>query len=349
MQSPSALHLLTDFASQINFSNHHYIEKSGDNFILGANKAKVDALRSLITQASSEAQTEPEKSQLKMALTMIQTHLSGKISGIFSCLIAKEKKSAIDETIKSIKNILGDFEASQQPTSEPEARLRFYKELPSKLRVRSAAKKDLEAIKLVSQKLWDRTENYDDYSKYMRKFFKGEHMLFEEESEGFELYDQLKDDKTTGAYLRGSSHYDHGTLNGKTGGPVPKSESEVKNPQYEIEGPQIKALLVGRVKLATDGDKPIFGKTFDQIAEERKKESLSSKNYTFLQTEWAPDSSSWLTSNFWKHRVLSFFLYAGRKTLGFSKPNVGPYGYGHGDTGKDVKSNPTVIPLKKVV
>jgi hypothetical protein len=95
--------------------------------------------------------------------------------------------------------------------------------------------------------------------------------------------------------------------------------------------------------------RPIFGKTFDQACEEAKEKNepipTESRKYTFMQTEWAPDSTSVFTGNFWRHRVFSFGLYVGRKILGFSKPNIGPYGYGHADKGKNEESNPTVIRL----
>ena len=105
----------------------------------------------------------------------------------------------------------------------------------------------------------------------MTMFFEGEHLLFEEDEgdrsgDRFEFYEHLKS-PPMGSYLRGSSHYDHGTTNYKTGGPVPTQkdiqEGKINNPQFEIEGPQVKALLFGRVKLALDQDsKPILGKTF---------------------------------------------------------------------------------------
>jgi hypothetical protein len=327
-----ASQILVDFASQIQFSNHYYVGKQGDSFVLTKEKASNQHLLDLINAAQAESRGTKE---VALAVKMIRTHLEKKISGLYYYIVSGKDYDKIRTMIDALPNL----EATDRPQNEAEARLLFYKNLPGSLRVKNAAQKDLETIKIVSTRLWNHFQNYDSYADHMKLFFEGEHFLFEE-AENFTLYDTLKDTETTGAYLRGSSHYDHGTLDGKTGGPVPKSAGDVANPQYEIEGPQIKALLVGRVKLALKDDNTlIFGKSFDQIREEKGNQAPArSKNYTFMQAEWAPDSDSYLSANFWKHRVLSFILYAGRKFIGSSTPNVGPYGYGHGD-----QKCPTVI------
>lgn len=346
------LNTLVDFASQVSLSHHSYIEKTEDGFALTNHKTHSQVFTKLVEDIISNIQhlDKHQQTQVYAALDRVESHLNSKISGLFSFLIRKQDKNRIQGMIVDIENAKHVLQSSQQPETEKEARLKFYAELPNQLNVKKAATKDLDAIKTISQTIWNKFQNYDDYAKHMKMFFEGEHLLFEE-NDDYQLYEQLKDPKL-GAYLRGSSHYDHGTLNGKTGGAVPSQQEIdkglVDNPQYECEGPQVKALLFGRVKLALDDKgKPIFGKTFEQVCEEAKisHKPLPTKfrKYTFMQTEWAPDSESFLTSNFWKHRILSFCLYTTRKILGLSKPNVGPYGYGHADKGKNEFSNPTVI------
>ncbi len=326
VQSPSSL--LVDFASQIDLSGHQYISQNGEKFTLTKGKSSPQHLLELIQAARAEKGSEKE---INAAVSVIKSHLEKKISGLFSFLISNGDKARIRELIQQ----LGDAKVSP-PTTEGEARLLFYQELPGMLRVRSAATKDLETIKIISKRLWDHFGEYEPYKQHMKLFFEGEHFLFEEQND-FLLYEELKKPEVTCAYLRGSSHYDHGTLNNKTGGPVPESADKVPNPQYEIEGPQVKALLLGRVKLAVNPNgELIFGRAAEG------KEEASSRKFTFLQTEWAPDSDTIFSANFWKHRVFSFVLYAARKTLGCETPNVGPYGYGHGDA-----KQPTVISLKK--
>lgn len=334
MIGPTPTDVLVDFATQINFSGHYYVSKNNNKFVLTEQKTDSQHLKDLIAEARKETGKQKEVSA---AISIIKSHLENKVSGIFSLFINKTDKERIDALIVA----LGNEDAPSAPETEALARLQFYKELPQMLGVRNATQKDLEATKIISKKLWDHFENYEKYKTHMKMFFEGEHFLFEEANK-FALYEELKVAQNSGAYLRGSSHYDHGTRNGKTGGPVPITEDNVSNPQYEIEGPQIKALLFGRVKLAEDKDgNLIFGKTYDDVPKEiRKKE----RKFTFLQTEWAPDSSSVFSANFWKHRIFSFVLYAARKTLGLETPNVGPYGYGHGDA-----KAPTVIPIKNAI
>ena len=57
---------------------------------------------------------------------------------------------------------------------ESEARLRFYAQLPKTIKVKEAATKDLEAIKIISQKVWDKFQNFEDYSKHMKMFLEGD-------------------------------------------------------------------------------------------------------------------------------------------------------------------------------
>jgi len=350
------IEVLVDFASQVNFSHHYYISQDQQAFELTKEKSDPNGLMNLIQEImDQEAHLDlHQQEKIHAALEYVETHLKRKISGWFSFLIAKNDKQRIRSAIDRIAAAQKSLAKAANIDSEEAARLKFYADLPKKLSVSSAAQKDMAAIKLISQKIWDAFQDSEEYAKHMKLFFEGEHYLFEEDHQDddrYQLYDRLKD-PVIGAYLRGSSHYDHGTTNGQTGGPVPTQQEildhMVENPQYEIEGPQVKALLFGRVKLAIGHDnQPIFGKSFDQIAEEAVEKGESPpknfRKYTFLQTEWAPDSDSKFTANFWKHRIFSFCLYVGRKILGFSKPNVGPYGYGHADKGRDPGSNPTVI------
>ena len=342
---PSSNHInvLVDFASQIELADHKYIKKSGNVYSLTETKNNDKDLKDLVDDVLGNLKLTPnENRQIDAALAMIHSHLQKKITGLFSYFIPAQNKAKIQELLDKVKGGV----IHEDSKTEGEARLKFYAKLPQELRVKQAASSDIEVIKAVSKKIWDRVGNSADYEKYMKMFFEGEHILFEEEGDNFEFYDELKEM----GYLRGSSHYDHGTTDGKTGGPVPENAGLVNNPQYEIQGPQVKALLLGRVKLALAEDStPIFGQTIDQFIASRPSEVAKprSKNYTFMQTEWAPDSDSLFTSNYWKHRVFSFCLYAGRKVLGCEKPNVGPYGYGHADKGNSPNSNPTVIPIKK--
>ncbi|WP_059360407.1 hypothetical protein [Parachlamydia acanthamoebae] len=295
--------------------------------------------------------TPLQQNQAYAALDLIDTHLGRKTKRLFSIFMAKAKKERMRKAMDLIQEAKTRLSYDSSLTSEVEARLKFYGNTAHRLGIKRAAEHDALSIKVMSAKFWEHAKNYSEYEKYMRLFFQGEHMLIEE-NETYALYDCLRVARR-GAYLRGSSHYDHGTINGKTGGPPPmnKTITAVANPQYAITGPQIKSLLFGRVKLAVDEkDNPLFGKTFEQSCQEagkKKKEAPKRfKQYTFVQTEWAPDSDTIYSKNFWKHRVFSFFLYKCRKLFHFEKPNVGPYGYGHADKGYNAKSNPTLIRLK---
>lgn len=370
--------VLVDFATQINYSDHQYINYSdyqpieNKYYVLTKEKTNInvffDFVGSIFLKDDSSFNNN-QKKQVFASLDMIESHLQNKIRGISGFFIKakeKEKISRAIDTIQFFKNRLSFIDDKIQ--TEEEARLKFYKELPRKLKVKKAATGDLEVIKAVSRKIWESTQDYSEYEKKMIMFFEGEHLLFEEGaveevgedfssvSENYNFCEVLRGPHM-GAYLRGSSHYDHGTTNDQTGGPVPTEEEvisgRVKNPQYEIVGPQAKAILFGRVFLALGEDEqPIFGKTYDQTKadlQRQGKKTLPTKGrrYTFMQTEWAPDSESVWTANFWKHRVFSFLLYVGRKITGFRKPNVGPYGYGHADKGRDVFSNPTVVRIRQ--
>jgi hypothetical protein len=217
----------------------------------------------------------------------------------------------------------------------------------------------------VSTRFWDFANQSKPDSPYlvfrslMTAFYQGEHFVFLEDdpdgsldakgkasiskpSESAPLYETL----SSLGKLRGSSHYDHGTLNGATGGPVPTDPKAVKNPQYGIDGPHFKHLCLGRATLLSDATKFYFGKTEEDVLKETKKptKEFSHHRVTWLQTEGAPDSSSLFTRNFWRHRVRDFTLYIFRKNILHSeKPNVGPYGYGHGD------NNPTLIDLRSSI
>ncbi len=345
MGSVSAADILVDFASQIDFSHHKYVGKVGNKFVLTDNKQDFNHLIELI-KAANEEQRYGSKTDINIALDMINRHLQAKITGVFGLFTSSANKQRIREMINQI--------AQEKPKNDPvsickerDARISFYWRAYNHLGIRDAAIQDLGTIKIISQKLWDSCQNPHTYDSLMRRFFQGEHMLFEE-AEDFSLYNTLIAPETeAGAYLRGSSHYDHGTLDGKTGGVPPAMPNQVDNAQYEIVGPQVKALLVGRVELGVKSDGSlIFGKTASQAARDGQVAEKTRK-YTFLQTEWAPDDSSFFSANFWKHRVLSFCIYAARKFIGSTTPNVGPYGYGHGDQGKTADAEPTVVvPLK---
>lgn len=343
MSLSNNVQVLVDYASQIGFKGHSNIEqnKTTGRFELTSKKTDYKDLKALIDAIFNGAPTIHQSMQARAALHVIHSHLDKKMHHIF---ITKNEKAEIKQLVSDVKKLEGNL---TEVKSEEEARLKFYSKAAPKLGIKEAAGKDLETIKIISQKFWDKFQNYPDYEKHMKMFFNGEHILFEEE----DLYEELRSDKT-GAYLRGSSHYDHGTLEGKTGGTVPTKDDVkkhlVENPQYEVSGHQVRALLFGRVKLAIDEKgNPIYGKTFEQAVEEAQAKGtpvpLKYKNCTFMQTEWAPDSSSFFSANFWKHRVFSFFLYAARKIFKYEKPNVGAYGYGHADKGFNEKSNPTFI------
>lgn len=356
MQLSCDIDILVDFASQIEYANHPYVQRNQSGFALTKNKTTLQNLTALIQAIIASKQLDEQKQiKVRAAIHVIELHLNQKITGLFSLLNRQEDNARINQAIQDIQQAKQKLKNSPFPLSEAEARLKFYAGLSNKLSVKNAATNDLEGIKAVSRKIWEMCKEYENYEKYMIMFFEGEHFLFEENdqtpSDDFSFYEELKGPHTT-AYLRGSSHYDHGTTNGKAGGPPPNQQDiergVVKNPQYEIAGPQVKALLFGRVKLALDPNgKPIFGKAFDQICEAAKAQRLfvpvKFRKYTFLQAEWAPDGDSIWTINFWKHRILSCGIYKARKLLSMEKPNVGPYGYGHADTGKEENSHPTVI------
>ena len=89
--------------------------------------------------------------------------------------------------------------------SEGEARLKFYEQLPRRLKVKDAAANDLRVIKEVSQKIWNAFQNDEKYQEHMTIFFEGEHLLFEEDekdsaNDHFEFYPHLKGPKM-GSYL----------------------------------------------------------------------------------------------------------------------------------------------------
>ncbi len=357
MQLPHYIDLLVDFASQVTFANHLYVTRIAGRFALMKNKTDFQDLKELIRVilTSPQGLDDQQQRQIHAALNVVESHLTQKISGLFSFLIFYSKdKNRISEAIQEIRTFQVALKSSSNPQSEAEARLKFYTELPQLLNVKNAATHDRTAIKIVSKKLWDKLQNYSDYKKYMILLFEGEHFLFEEDDQTannhYQLYDELRRPNTT-AYVRGSSHYDRGRCNGLS--PylldVQKAENLANwNPQYEVAGPQIKALLFGRVKLAFDSrHQPIFGKTFDQACEAAKLNHQAMptkfKKYTFIQAEWWPDNPSFFTINFWMHRLVAANLYRYRRWLGFTKPNVGPYGYGHADQGPNAQFHPTMI------
>ena len=195
---------------------------------------------------------------------------------------------------------------------------------------------DIRAIKAISRIFYSHSEQYDEYFDKMTQLFFGSHIVIEDDGA---LVNRLK--RLTGALsveeggwrLRSSSHYGFGSMDRKKGGVVPSTELEAKKhhvePQYEIQGPILKALLFGKVCLPlSDKGEWVFGRAAS--AEEMLKGRC--RWVTWLQTEWAPDGESLFSLNFWKHRVFSFALYRSRMFLGFSNPNVGPYGYGLPDT-----------------
>ncbi|MBS4167887.1 hypothetical protein PARA125_000517 [Parachlamydia sp. AcF125] len=317
---------------------------------------KMGKIKYQIATLPPENLTLRQQTQVYRALELIESHLQRKIGRLLVFFMAKSRKEKIRQTIQEIERAKGKFYHDTQVICEEEARLKFYQESARRLGIKKAWAHDAQTIKIVSKRFWESLKNepqekYPKYEKYMCLFFQGEHILVEEDKT-YTLYDRLRAPQT-GAYLRGSRCYDHGTLNGKTGGRPPSPVTpigRVANPQYGIAGPQIKSFLFGRVDLALDENQhPIFGQTFEKICQQAalkgKRRPEKFKRYTFIQTERAPYSLRVFSKDFWKYRVFSFCVYQFRKLFHFEKPNVGAYGYGHADKGFNEKSNPTLIKL----
>lgn len=220
---------------------------------------------------------------------------------------------------------------------EEEARLHFFSKEARKLGIKKSAEGDLEAIKLCSKTFWECSKNYGEYAKHMKAYFCGEHFLIADDGALNQELAQLE-----GVHLRSSSHYDFGSKDHTKGGAVPENEQAANDaevyPQYEITGPQVKALLFSKVCLKIlEGvqETTIFSKTptgkVEIIKPNMQVPLPHAKTFSWLQAEWAPDSANWREADFWKHRVFSFGLYVIRKLLKLETPNIGPYGYGHGD------------------
>ncbi len=329
------LEKLVDYSTQISFRNHQYFDNAGN--LTSEKKVKKDDhpssnLSSYIFNLNVTIETgdETERNKSKVifneCIENITAHLRNKISGFRSFFISRTEIERINHLISNIES--QKFETLLQP-SEEQFRIKAYRDLSERLKIKDApSENEASAIKKISEALFTKhAGDYNHYRKEMKHFFKGGHMLFDEN-----LKDQLKQ---CGAILRSSSHYDFGSMDHKKGGQVPSTEEFALGgnvtPHYEITGPQCKEILFGKVTLELDeNDKPLFGRV-------ASKGARNTRTYTFLQTEWTPDCTDWKKGDWWKHRVLSFGLYAARRLLGFAKPNVGPYGYGRPDT------NPHVI------
>lgn len=317
---------------------------------------KFKDLPDLLKAANSPSATDVVQGQMRQ---MIHKHRFAKKIHKLLSPISQISASTFDKMERFEKT----YEALCNPQNPYSAYDLFLKENGRRLGIsfEDLTLEESRALAAIKVRLWDFATRqtpekpYPLFKSLMTTFYQGEHFVFFEDipsekgkekasrlstDENDMLYDALK----FHGYLRGSSHYDHGTLNGATGGPVPISPEDVKNPQYGIDGPHLKHLCFGRAILLSDeSKKTYFGKTEEDVLKETKKaaESFSRHQVTWLQTEGAPDSSSFFTRNFWRHRVRDFTLYFFRKNILHSeKPNVGPYGYGHGD------NNPTVIDLR---
>lgn len=330
------LEKLVDFSSQIYCGNHQYFDNSGeftDQKRVRKGDQAVNNLTNYIFNLHGEIENEDvdTRNQNKIVfnecLENIKTHLHNKVSGFRRLFISRFEIARIEGVIAMIQT--QRFDPVLLVPTEQGFRVKAYRDLSNRLKIKNVAgTNESKAIKKVSEALFAKYSNdYNRYRKEMKHFFKGAHMLFDE---------TLKDDlEKCGALIRTSSHYDFGAIDHVKGGVAPIDEAHALGfgviAQYKITGPQVKEMLFGKVTLETDGNhRPIFGRKAPENA-------LFTKTYTFIQTEWAPDSRDWKTGDWWKHRVLSFGLYASRKLLGFAKPNVGPYGYGRAD------NNPIVV------
>lgn len=376
------LNLLSEFASQIKFKKHPYIiEQEGGEYALSQHKTGSVALKNLIKSLEAginEATPDEELSLLALSLDSIYDHLQTKTNTVFSKTFGKlfssqkrkDLKADADYILKlstTLRERLGNTN-DMFVRNDKDALLCFYSIDAPRLGIKNAAQeRDSQVIQAVSSRLWANCgENYEEYRDYMTRFFKGEHFVFLEDTEsGESLYTALQEGGA--ASFRASSHYDHGTVNHKINGALPHNEGDVDNPQFGISSRQLKHLVFGRVTLArniADDKEIIYGKTYDQAmksltrhqhpdlavtseefatAKEEISKQYSKVNAAWLQTERTPDSPNVLKANFWNHRIRDFFLYAFRKKILHSEtPNVGPYGYGHGD------DHPSLIEERKI-
>lgn len=367
MSPADKLNLLIDYSSQIDLKNHKSIKYEEGEFKLAKGNTDLAPLVELVNQLSQQSLDDSQKRELASSLEIIQDHLKNQpkrgFKKILSSLVTKGGKNPHNTAVQRIDEIsqkLGVKIEKKPPQSEGEARLKYYHEAAPSIGIKMAADiKDYDVIKEISQRLWKASEgDYAQYESLMTAFFKGEHFLI--------LEDDEKKDSLFGALqkegsIRKSSHYEKGSLDGSITGPAPKTADEIKHPQLSVTGPQIKHLLFGHVTVARNKKTKeiIYGKTFDQAIDQLSKSKKNSKlnekelqnrkdkfkqDYeevpaTWFQTEGAPDSGRPLNKNFWKHRVRDFMVYVVRKKIFSSDmPNVGPYGYGHGD------DRPTTLP-----
>lgn len=79
------INLLVDFASQIEFSKHQYIQKNSGGFSLAEKKTNPSDLVALINGINSQKKSLSisELKQFHTATQMIETHLNRKITGFF--------------------------------------------------------------------------------------------------------------------------------------------------------------------------------------------------------------------------------------------------------------------------
>lgn len=369
MSPTDKLNLLIDYSSQINLKNHKSIKYEQGEFKLAKGSTDLTPLVELIDHLSQQTLDDSQKRELASSLKIIQDHLKNQSKRSFTKFISSlshkgaEKSAKFAYAVSRIDKMGQKLELKHEstpPKSECEARLKFYQERAPAIGIkRAAGSKDYSVIKEISQRLWKSSgEDYAKYEPLMTAFFKGEHFLVLEEGD---KKDSLFEAWKKNGLIRRSSHYEKGTLNGSISGPEPKSVDEIKNPQLAVSGPQVKHLLFGHVTVAQNKKtlEIIYGKTFDQamdeLAHSKKDSTLSAEEIqslkdrikqdyqeipaTWFQTEGAPDSGHPLNGNFWKHRIRDFMVYIVRKQVFRSDtPNVGPYGYGHGD------DRPTTLP-----
>lgn len=331
---------LAQFASQVHLRNHCYLSSpDGIRYILS--EAKTQPLNEIIKNIIQTTPDDEQKQLLIASLSMIHSHLLNKINGLLFRFLSAflpsyaEKREKLITLCHDIHKITRGSSHSE-PCTPATALLKFYQEEAEKIGIQDAAsERELRILKLISHKIWQATQNYEEFKKHMASFFKGEHFILDDNEEIYKMMQKV-------GTLRGSSHYDKGTTSGNTGGPVPLQANEVSNAQYGLDGPQFKHLLAGRVSLAQKDSSLIPGKTFDQVTQEMN--IIEREHYkkleprSWLQTEASADSTNPLTLNFWRHRVRDFGKYVFYKIIIKSEtPNIGPYGRGHGD------DHPTIL------
>lgn len=281
-------------------------------------------IQSLIQSVSGQKDrlSPMQRAEFKASLDHITKQLAKKLSGIRSWFVSKKEKADIHSTlleIGSAEKTLG--EVQKDIKTEKIARMQFYHDLKKhKLSITDAAdEQEQSAIKEISERVWkycEEARKKDEYGTIMAKAFNGV-MLIEEEEEISEDLDDMSQE-----YAEPQTYTQLQTAT--------KVESHVKlyeeetDPSYAIQGPQVKTLQFGRVKLLANDNGPILGKS----QEEAQQVDAKTKTYTYVKM--AP-SLSW-----WKRGAFSF-VSAVRKMFRMENSNVGPYRYS--------KDKPTILEL----